>query len=75
MYKSIYADFESYNSTIQFAMDIVKEYETSGHYFDPFKILTDTMDRKTRLAVESMNFINDLENLILEYRDARKKCL
>ena len=75
MYKSVYDDLKSYIDTIRFAMEYTIEYQKSGAGFDPFKVLTDTDDNKSKLNRESLNFLHEIEELIEQYRKTRKKFL
>lgn len=75
MNESIFNDTDGYIKSILFALDYVAEYQKNGGGFDPFKILTDTDDKKSKLNRESLAFLHEIENVIDEYRKTTKKCI
>ena len=75
MTTSIYKDLDTYISTIHWAMEYTIEYQKNGGDFDPFKILTGTDSRQSKLNTESLNFLAQVENLVDEFRKTRKKYL
>lgn len=74
-YKSIYQDPDSYFDTVRWCLEYVTEYTKNGGDFDPFKILTGTDNNKSKLNTETLYFLDQLENLVLEYRKTRQKLL
>lgn len=73
--ESIYNDFDGYINTIQWARDFTIQYQINGGSFDPFKILTGTDDRQSKLNTESLNFLHEIESCVDQFRKTRKKYL
>lgn len=60
-------------SVAKWAAEYIEEYEKSGHDFDPFKVLSGTDDKKSKLFTESINFLHELEETAETFKTIRHK--
>lgn len=60
-------------SAAKWAAEYIAEYEKSGREFDPFKVLSGTDDKKSKLFTESINFLHEIEETAESFRKTRDR--
>lgn len=61
-------------SKIDFCDSVIEEYQKDG-ILNPFELLTDSADRKTKLYCTCVEYVYELEKLTDELNAKLKKCL
>ncbi len=68
-------DIETLNNKINYAMDVITDYRKNGEGFDPFRVLTGTENRQTKIYISSIEFLQNIAEAVDHYNAAQKKFL
>ena len=65
-------DVKKLENTISWCNEYIAYYR-AGNYFDPLKYLQDDIDKRDKLFVECIDYLDSLESMIDQFKKTRDK--